>query len=179
MVVMATVRGRVAGRGANSSGSAFGGCAALECRAGAAGINRCERSLSLGQEAVAIGAEDPGWAHTLQEWFDSNGRELGLKRILLTMLTLAGAGNESDVRGFMILMRGCASNSGRENTFHEAKCQDRNCSSRKYFSRFRSPVLHPLSYSVDSPSLLALSSPALSACAACLGQNPLQFYGGL
>jgi hypothetical protein len=34
----------------------------------------------------------------LQEWFDSNGRELGLKRILLTMLALAGVGNESDVR---------------------------------------------------------------------------------
>jgi len=28
----------------------------------------------------------------LQEWFDSNGRELGLKRILLTMMALAGAG---------------------------------------------------------------------------------------
>jgi hypothetical protein len=28
----------------------------------------------------------------LQEWFDSNGRELGLKRILLTLLGLAGAG---------------------------------------------------------------------------------------
>jgi hypothetical protein len=27
----------------------------------------------------------------LQEWFDSNGRELGLKRILLTLLALAGA----------------------------------------------------------------------------------------
>jgi hypothetical protein len=26
----------------------------------------------------------------LQEWFDSNGRELALKRILLTMLALAG-----------------------------------------------------------------------------------------
>jgi len=28
----------------------------------------------------------------LQEWFDSHERELGLKRILLTMLTLAGVG---------------------------------------------------------------------------------------
>jgi len=28
----------------------------------------------------------------LQEWFDSNGRELGLKRILLTMMALAGVG---------------------------------------------------------------------------------------
>ena len=49
--------------------------------------------LSLGLEAIAIGGGGSGGgAHTLQEWFDSNGRELGLKRILLTMLTLAGAG---------------------------------------------------------------------------------------
>src|SRR6202166_2397328 len=48
--------------------------------------------LSLGLEAIAIGGGGSGGgAHTLQEWFDSNGRELGLKRILLTMLTLAGA----------------------------------------------------------------------------------------
>src|ERR1700678_2732573 len=49
--------------------------------------------LSLGQEAIAIGGGGSGGgAHTLQEWFDSNGRELGLKRILLTMLALVGAG---------------------------------------------------------------------------------------
>ena len=49
--------------------------------------------LSLGLEAVAIGGGGSGGgAHTLQEWFDSNGRELALKRILLTMLALAGAG---------------------------------------------------------------------------------------
>jgi acetylornithine deacetylase/succinyl-diaminopimelate desuccinylase-like protein len=49
--------------------------------------------LSLGLEAVAIGGGGSGGgAHTLQEWFDSNGRELALKRILLTMLTLAGVG---------------------------------------------------------------------------------------
>jgi tripeptide aminopeptidase len=49
--------------------------------------------LSLGLEAIAIGGGGSGGgAHTLQEWFDSNGRELGLKRILLTMLGLAGAG---------------------------------------------------------------------------------------
>jgi tripeptide aminopeptidase len=48
--------------------------------------------LSLGLEAIAIGGGGSGGgAHTLQEWFDSNGRELGLKRILLTMLALAGA----------------------------------------------------------------------------------------
>jgi di/tripeptidase len=49
--------------------------------------------LSLGREAIAIGGGGAGGgAHTLQEWFDCNGRELGLRRILLTMLTLSGAG---------------------------------------------------------------------------------------
>jgi len=49
--------------------------------------------LSLGLEAIAIGGGGSGGgAHTLQEWFDSNGRELGLRRILLTLLALAGAG---------------------------------------------------------------------------------------
>jgi tripeptide aminopeptidase len=47
--------------------------------------------LSLGREAIAIGGGGVGGgAHTLQEWFDCSGRELGLKRILLTLLTLAG-----------------------------------------------------------------------------------------
>src|SRR6266478_1912859 len=49
--------------------------------------------LSLGREAIAIGGGGSGGgAHTLQEWFDCNGRDLGLRRILLTMLTLAGVG---------------------------------------------------------------------------------------
>jgi acetylornithine deacetylase/succinyl-diaminopimelate desuccinylase-like protein len=48
--------------------------------------------LSLGREAVAIGGGGTGGgAHTLQEWFDCSGRELGLKRILLTLLALAEA----------------------------------------------------------------------------------------
>jgi len=47
--------------------------------------------LSLGLEAIAIGGGGTGGgAHTLQEWFDCSGRELGLKRILLTLLGLAG-----------------------------------------------------------------------------------------
>ncbi len=47
--------------------------------------------LSLGLEAIAIGAGGAGGgAHTLQEWFDCGGRELGLKRILLALLGLAG-----------------------------------------------------------------------------------------
>jgi tripeptide aminopeptidase len=51
--------------------------------------------LSLGREAIAVGGGGSGGgAHTLQEWFDCNGRELGLRRILLTMLTLSGIGPE-------------------------------------------------------------------------------------
>ena len=47
--------------------------------------------LSLGREAIAIGGGGAGGgAHTLQEWFDCSGRELGLKRILLSLLALAG-----------------------------------------------------------------------------------------
>jgi len=47
--------------------------------------------LSLGREAIAIGGGGTGGgAHTLQEWFDCGGRELSLKRILLTLLALAG-----------------------------------------------------------------------------------------
>src|SRR5882724_12548844 len=49
--------------------------------------------LSLGREAIAIGGGGAGGgAHTLQEWFDCSGRELGLKRILLAALALAGVG---------------------------------------------------------------------------------------
>jgi acetylornithine deacetylase/succinyl-diaminopimelate desuccinylase-like protein len=47
--------------------------------------------LSLGREAIAIGGGGiGGGAHTLQEWFDCTGRDLGLKRIFLTLLALAG-----------------------------------------------------------------------------------------
>jgi len=49
--------------------------------------------LSQGREAIAIGGGGSGGgAHTLQEWFDPAGRALGLTRILLIGLTLAGAG---------------------------------------------------------------------------------------
>lgn len=47
--------------------------------------------LSQGREAVAIGAGGAGGgAHTLHEWYDPAARDLGLKRILLTALTLSG-----------------------------------------------------------------------------------------
>ncbi len=49
--------------------------------------------LSLGREAIAMGGGGTGGgAHTLQEWFDCHGRDLGLRRILLTMLALSGMG---------------------------------------------------------------------------------------
>ena len=51
--------------------------------------------LSLGREAVAIGAGGSGGgAHTIHEWYDPSGRDLGLKRILLLALTLAGVAEE-------------------------------------------------------------------------------------
>jgi tripeptide aminopeptidase len=47
--------------------------------------------LSLGLEAISIGAGGQGGgAHTLHEWYDPAGRDLGLKRILLTVLALSG-----------------------------------------------------------------------------------------
>ena len=51
--------------------------------------------LSLGREALAIGGGGRGGgAHTLQEWFDCTGRELGLQRILLIVLALTGCRND-------------------------------------------------------------------------------------
>lgn len=47
--------------------------------------------LSLGKEATTIGAGgDGGGAHTMREWYDCTNRDLGLKRILLILLALAG-----------------------------------------------------------------------------------------
>jgi tripeptide aminopeptidase len=47
--------------------------------------------LSLGREALAIGGGGSGGgAHTLHEWYDPETRDLGLRRILLAVLTLSG-----------------------------------------------------------------------------------------
>jgi tripeptide aminopeptidase len=47
--------------------------------------------LSLGLPAVSIGAGGQGGgAHTASEWFSPEGRELGLRRILLTLCLLLG-----------------------------------------------------------------------------------------
>lgn len=64
--------------------------------------SRVERSstdanipLSLGIEAIALGAGgNGGGAHSLQEWYEPAGRELGLKRVLLTVLGVAGLAPE-------------------------------------------------------------------------------------
>lgn len=49
--------------------------------------------LSLGVPAVALGGGGRGGgAHSLNEWYEPAGRELGLKRILLTLLGVAGVG---------------------------------------------------------------------------------------
>src|SRR5271165_3890403 len=60
--------------------------------------SRVERSstdanipLSQGIDAIAIGAGgNGGGAHSLQEWYEPAGRELGLKRALLTLLGVSG-----------------------------------------------------------------------------------------
>jgi len=64
--------------------------------------SRLERSstdanipLSLGIDAIAIGAGgNGGGAHSLQEWYEPSGREMGLKRALLTLLEVTGIADE-------------------------------------------------------------------------------------
>lgn len=64
--------------------------------------SRIERSstdanvpLSLGIDAISIGAGgNGGGAHSLQEWYDPAGRQLGLQRVLLTLLGIAGLAPE-------------------------------------------------------------------------------------
>jgi tripeptide aminopeptidase len=64
--------------------------------------SRVERSstdanvpLSHGIEAISIGAGgNGGGAHSLNEWYESAGRELGLKRALLTLLGVSGLAEE-------------------------------------------------------------------------------------
>ncbi|MGB6884320.1 MAG: M20/M25/M40 family metallo-hydrolase [Candidatus Acidiferrum sp.] len=64
--------------------------------------SRIERSstdanipLSMGIDAISIGAGgNGGGAHSLLEWYEPAGRELGLKRALLTLLGVAGVAPE-------------------------------------------------------------------------------------
>jgi len=47
--------------------------------------------LSLGIPAISLGAGGrSGGAHTIEEWYDPAGRELGLQRVALTLLGVAG-----------------------------------------------------------------------------------------
>lgn len=47
--------------------------------------------LSMGIQAISVGAGGrSGGAHTLEEWYEPAGRELGLQRIALTVLSVAG-----------------------------------------------------------------------------------------
>ena len=47
--------------------------------------------LSLGIAAISLGAGGrSGGAHSLEEWYDPTGRELGLQRVALTVLRVAG-----------------------------------------------------------------------------------------
>jgi len=56
--------------------------------------------LSLGIPALAIGAGGlGGGAHTSQEWFSPEGRDLGLKRIFLTLLLLMRDGASGSPSG--------------------------------------------------------------------------------
>ena len=64
--------------------------------------SRIERSstdanipLSLGIDAISIGAGgNGGGAHSLLEWYEPAGREIGLKRALLTLIGVAGLAPE-------------------------------------------------------------------------------------
>jgi tripeptide aminopeptidase len=98
--------GRVAGRvkeiGSRPGGGLREGAPILECvRAVDAHLGIRSRldcsstdaniPLSLGLPAVSIGAGGQGGgAHTAAEWFQPDGRELGLKRILLALCWLLG-----------------------------------------------------------------------------------------
>jgi len=92
--------------GSRPGGELAADSALLEALRAADGLvgnqSRIERSstdanipLSLGIDAIAIGAGgNGGGAHSLQEWYESAERDLGLKRALLALLGVAGLAPE-------------------------------------------------------------------------------------
>lgn len=53
--------------------------------------------LSFGIPAIAVGAGgSSGGAHSLREWYDPTGREIGMQRVLLTLLQVAGLNPPTD-----------------------------------------------------------------------------------
>jgi tripeptide aminopeptidase len=51
--------------------------------------------LSIGIDAISIGAGgNGGGAHSLQEWYESDGRETGLQRVLLILMSTTGVVEE-------------------------------------------------------------------------------------
>ena len=68
------------------------------CSGGSTSISRNAPACDCGDDrcaglvdAISIGAGgNGGGAHSLQEWYDPAGREVGLKRALLTLLGVAG-----------------------------------------------------------------------------------------
>ena len=68
---------------------------ATEARIGSTDANL---PLSLGVEALAIGAGGTGWGiHTLQEGYDPTGRELALRRVLLLVLDACALAAEKEL----------------------------------------------------------------------------------
>jgi len=56
--------------------------------------------LSMGLPAVSIGAGGQGGgAHTHQEWYQPETRELGLRRILLALTALTGESRTTEAAG--------------------------------------------------------------------------------
>jgi tripeptide aminopeptidase len=51
--------------------------------------------LAAGMQAIALGAGgESASAHSVGEWYDPQGRDLGLRRVLLTLLGVAGLPQE-------------------------------------------------------------------------------------